>query len=190
MGRFRGLLDKVKDKAADRLGLRPEPRPSNSKPVPEDWNQAYKEAPSTTRSTDFTVRFENLDVELQVARGTTILDAALAGDVDLNHYCGGMASCGSCLVTVVSGKVSGLDDMEEATLDVVLEDDRTDRTSIRQPVGTDDLTPPALSQLIKDLLAFEDLLAGAAIEELLVERNRQLLVLREIVALQAGPAML
>ncbi len=123
MGRFRGLLDKVKDKAADRLGLRPEPRPSNSKPVPEDWNQAYKEAPSTTRSTDFTVRFENLDVELQVARGTTILDAALAGDVDLNHYCGGMCSCGSCRIVLVSGEVSPRDSMEEATLSVVQEEE-------------------------------------------------------------------
>jgi len=121
VGRFRGLLGKVKDKAADRLGLRSEPRPSSSKPVPENWNQAYKEAPSAARSTDFTVRFENLDVELQVARGTTILDAALAGDVDLNHYCGGMCSCGSCRIVLVSGEVSPKDSMEDATLSVVQE---------------------------------------------------------------------
>ena len=94
--------------------------------VPDDWNRADKKAPVAEAVADGppSIRFDNLDIDVAVDAGTTILDAAIKGGLDLNHYCGGMASCGSCMVTVVSGKVSEMDDMEEATLDVVLEDDR------------------------------------------------------------------
>ena len=38
-----------------------------------------------------------------VPGGTSILAGALALDVDLNHYCGGMCSCGTCRVVIVAG---------------------------------------------------------------------------------------
>lgn len=91
--------------------------------TPDDWNRADKKAEVAVDGPS-SVCFENLGSTQECESGTTILDAAIAAGIDLNHYCGGMASCGSCMVTVVSGKVSELDDMEEATLDVVLEDDR------------------------------------------------------------------
>jgi len=90
--------------------------------TPDDWNRADQQP--AVEDGPGSVCFQNLDITHACDSGTTILDAAIAAGIDLNHYCGGMASCGSCMVTVVSGKVSELDDMEEATLDVVLEDDR------------------------------------------------------------------
>lgn len=91
--------------------------------TPDDWNRADQKA-TVVADGPASVCFENHDTTQACESGTTILDVAIAAGVDLNHYCGGMASCGSCMVTVVSGQVSELDDMEEATLDVVLEDDR------------------------------------------------------------------
>ena len=38
-----------------------------------------------------------------VADGTSILAAALAAQVDLDHFCGGNRSCGTCRVEIVSG---------------------------------------------------------------------------------------
>ncbi len=94
--------------------------------TPDDWNRADKKEPVEGAAADGppSIRFDNLDIAVDVDPGTTILDAAVKAGIDLNHYCGGMASCGSCMVTIVSGKVSEMDDMEEATLDVVMEDDR------------------------------------------------------------------
>ncbi len=91
--------------------------------TPDDWNRADQKT-AVAADGPSSVCFENLGKTEACESGSTILEAAIAAGIDLNHYCGGMASCGSCLVTVVSGKVSELDDMEEATLDVVLEDDR------------------------------------------------------------------
>ncbi len=108
MGLVRKLLGKVRDKVV-----------AEERPVPKDWNQAVKERPAA--GTDVTLTFANLDVTTTVKRGTSILDAALDADVDLNHYCGGMCSCGSCRIVLISGDVSGIDRMERATLDVVKE---------------------------------------------------------------------
>lgn len=72
--------------------------------------------------------FEGLGPEREVQPGTTVLEAAIAADVHLNHYCGGMASCGSCRIEVVAGveNLSPLDAFEMSTLDMVKEnpDDR------------------------------------------------------------------
>jgi 2Fe-2S ferredoxin len=38
-----------------------------------------------------------------VASGTSILEAALAARVDLDHFCGGNRSCGTCRVEIVAG---------------------------------------------------------------------------------------
>lgn len=40
---------------------------------------------------------------LAVPDGTTILVAARSADVDISHYCGGMASCGTCRIVVREG---------------------------------------------------------------------------------------
>ena len=121
---FGKLFRKVKGKLDDA----PRERPVTDS-VGAGWNDAYKGASSPAEVTAATgagpvIVFDNLDVRLEVKKGTTILDAAIAADIDLNHYCGGMASCGSCRVQVLAGSsVSEMDMMEEATLDVVLEND-------------------------------------------------------------------
>ncbi len=53
-----------------------------------------------------------------VPGGTTILQAARHLKVDLDHFCGGHASCGTCRVEVVDGEqsLSGMGGMEEMTL--------------------------------------------------------------------------
>lgn len=40
---------------------------------------------------------------IEVKGGSTILAGAIGGGVDISHYCGGMASCGTCKVAVVAG---------------------------------------------------------------------------------------
>ena len=48
------------------------------------------------------VRFADAG-EGTIEAGATLLQAALALDVDLDHFCGGSCSCGTCRVEVVSG---------------------------------------------------------------------------------------
>lgn len=50
------------------------------------------------------VRFEgDQSGVVEVEDGATLLSAALALNLDVNHYCGGYCSCGTCRVEVVSG---------------------------------------------------------------------------------------
>ena len=53
-----------------------------------------------------------------VERGATLLEAANSLDVDVDHYCGGNASCGTCRVEIVDGErsLSRRQEMEEAAL--------------------------------------------------------------------------
>jgi uncharacterized 2Fe-2S/4Fe-4S cluster protein (DUF4445 family) len=53
-----------------------------------------------------TVDFEPLGRRAQVARETTLLEAARQAGVGLNAICGGAGACGACRVRVVAGKVS------------------------------------------------------------------------------------
>ncbi len=48
------------------------------------------------------IRFTDA-AEGRVEAGTTLLQAAIALDVDLDHFCGGSCSCGTCRVEVIAG---------------------------------------------------------------------------------------
>ena len=50
----------------------------------------------------FTLTVDGL-ATIEVKGGSTILAAAIRSGVDISHYCGGMGSCGTCKVAVVSG---------------------------------------------------------------------------------------
>ncbi|MFB6290276.1 MAG: ASKHA domain-containing protein [Candidatus Bipolaricaulia bacterium] len=54
-----------------------------------------------------TVKFSVLDqeVEVEVSKGTTLLDAASRADLQLNSICGGEGICGKCKVIVDTGEV-------------------------------------------------------------------------------------
>jgi ferredoxin, 2Fe-2S len=56
----------------------------------------------------FSLEFEG-HAPIPVPGGTTILAGAGAAGVDLDHYCGGMASCGTCKVSVVTGAENLMD---------------------------------------------------------------------------------
>jgi 2Fe-2S ferredoxin len=43
------------------------------------------------------------DQQVEVPLYSTILDAAVLLDLDLDHYCGGNCSCGSCRIKVLAG---------------------------------------------------------------------------------------
>lgn len=137
MGRLRDLLGKITGRTAgqpsaatatpseDRSG---DPSPGHPlDPIPARWNQVIKESPKPDVDVPVvTVRIEGTDLKASVPLGTTLLDAAIDAGSDLDHYCGGMCSCGSCRLEIVAGKVSAIEDMEESTLDIVreLETDR------------------------------------------------------------------
>jgi len=50
---------------------------------------------------------DGVERRVRGAAGDRLLDLAKAGGVDLSHYCGGQASCGTCRVEVLDG--AGLD---------------------------------------------------------------------------------
>lgn len=115
------MLRKFVGKVLGRFGG--EPAQPVTRSTPDDWNRVDK-PPVAARTGELSLTFSNLGVTVKVARGVSILDAANAAGLDLNHYCGGMCSCGSCRVVLLSGEVSPKDSMEDATLGVVLEDER------------------------------------------------------------------
>jgi ferredoxin len=132
VGRFRDLLGKVASRAAGEQSpvgaARSEDRSDDADsshpldPIPARWNQVVKESPAAGEGvTLVTVRIEGTDLEASVPLGTTLLDAAIQAGSDLDHYCGGMCSCGSCRLEIVTGNVSAIEPMEESTLDIVRE---------------------------------------------------------------------
>ncbi len=91
------------------------------------------------------VRFDNLDKELQVPPGTTLLEAAALVGINMPQVCGRNANCGTCLTTVLSGEVSAVEADERATLDVVGEH-HLDRLACRASV----LSGPVLVEYLED----------------------------------------
>ncbi len=73
-------------------------------------------APTRVSTGPVEVRFGATTV--RVERGTTVLEAAEAGRLDLRHYCGGNSSCGTCRVVIVRGhrNLSRREGMEEMAL--------------------------------------------------------------------------
>lgn len=65
-------------------------------------------------------------VEGEVAPGTTVLEACLALGVDLEHCCGGEATCGTCRITVLQGPrgLSRIDGKEANALSAFAEGER------------------------------------------------------------------
>lgn len=56
-----------------------------------------------------------LNRTVEVADGTSILEAAMTHGVDLEHACGGHCACATCHVYVVSG--NGLPEVEDLEAD-------------------------------------------------------------------------
>ena len=80
-----------------------------------------------TDSPTITVRVAGSNDRVTLAQGQTILDAALAQGVDIDHACGGVCACSTCHVKINSGfdcfseaSEEELDQLDEAR-DVALE---------------------------------------------------------------------
>lgn len=76
-------------------------------------NPYVEDAETRLPTRKYTVRFEPLGVEIEVdpaelpygrdGKPGSILDIALAHDIDLDHACGGVCACSTCHVVVRSG---------------------------------------------------------------------------------------
>jgi 2Fe-2S ferredoxin len=58
-----------------------------------------------------TVTFIPLNKTVEVEEGTTILEACLDNEIDLEHACGGFCACTTCHVIIKKGE-SSLSEME------------------------------------------------------------------------------
>lgn len=65
------------------------------------------------------ILFRNKDRKVEVAKGVSILDAAMENRVPIYHTCGGNASCSTCRVLIVKGaeNLSPIESAEEQVLD-------------------------------------------------------------------------
>jgi 2Fe-2S ferredoxin len=54
------------------------------------------------------VKFENMNKEVTIQQGETILKAANKGRVALNHRCGGNGSCNTCKINIDSTNINSV----------------------------------------------------------------------------------
>ena len=64
----------------------------------------------------FLVDLQPVGRRVQVSKGATLLEAAQAAGVELVAVCGGNASCGTCRVRLVDGRLTNINLIEEAEL--------------------------------------------------------------------------
>ena len=67
------------------------------------------------------IRFMPMDIVVESEEGASVLQTALANDIDLEHACGGFCACTTCHVIVDKGvdSMSEMDFDEEDKLDEV-----------------------------------------------------------------------
>ncbi len=85
------------------------------------------------------VRFLPLDVEVEVAEGTSILDVALENDIRIDHNCGGNCACSTCHVVIEEGygSLNEVTEDEEDMLDEADDLSETSRLACQAKVTTD-----------------------------------------------------
>ncbi len=64
------------------------------------------------------IRFLPLDIEIEAAEGTAVLDAALDNNIRIDHNCGGNCACSTCQVIVEEG-FDTLNEMSEDEIDML-----------------------------------------------------------------------
>ena len=50
-----------------------------------------------------TVQFLPMDTTVEIAEGTSLLEAARIADIEIESECGGAGTCGNCIVRILSG---------------------------------------------------------------------------------------
>lgn len=88
-----------------------------------------------------TFRSPMQEVTVEVAAGTTILDAAEACGAQVGHSCGGVCACSTCHVWVKKGfdSLSEQDDMELDRLDLAYDVKPNSRLSCQSKVDGEDV---------------------------------------------------
>lgn len=81
------------------------------------------------------------DLSVEVAEGTSLLDAAEACDAQVGHSCGGVCACSTCHVWVKKGldSLSAQDDLEMDRLDLAFDVRAASRLGCQAKVGSEDL---------------------------------------------------
>jgi 2Fe-2S ferredoxin len=81
------------------------------------------------------------DVTVEVAAGTSLLDAAEAGHAQVGHSCGGVCACSTCHVWVRKGleSLSAQDDLEMDRLDLAFDVRASSRLGCQAKVGEADV---------------------------------------------------
>jgi len=72
----------------------------------------------TKSSISLTVLPEN--VVVQASQGSTILDALLKAEIEIDHSCGGMGTCGTCRIFVEKG-LENFVEPHEAEQEIILD---------------------------------------------------------------------
>ncbi len=87
------------------------------------------------------VRFLPMDITVETEEGASILQTALANDIDLEHACGGFCACTTCHVIVKEGEptLSEMDFDEEDKLDEVELVTLKSRLGCQAKMGTADI---------------------------------------------------
>jgi ferredoxin, 2Fe-2S len=81
------------------------------------------------------------DLTVEVAEGTSLLEAAEAGNAQVGHSCGGVCACSTCHVFVRKGltSLSEQDDLEMDRLDLAFDVRASSRLGCQAKVGTEDV---------------------------------------------------
>lgn len=87
------------------------------------------------------IRFMPMDITVASEEGASILQTALANDIDLEHACGGFCACTTCHVIVKEGgdSLSEMDFDEEDKLDEVEMVTLKSRLGCQAKMGADDI---------------------------------------------------
>ncbi|MDX2013982.1 MAG: 2Fe-2S iron-sulfur cluster-binding protein [Myxococcaceae bacterium] len=81
------------------------------------------------------------DLTVEVAKGTSLLDAAEEAHAQVGHSCGGVCACSTCHVWVKKGldSLSEQDDLEMDRLDLAFDVRATSRLGCQAKVGDEDV---------------------------------------------------
>lgn len=81
------------------------------------------------------------DLTVEVAEGTSLLDAAEEVHAQVGHSCGGVCACSTCHVFVRKGlaSLSEQDDLEMDRLDLAFDVRASSRLGCQAKVGTEDV---------------------------------------------------
>lgn len=67
------------------------------------------------RSIDAKITLPEKNVEFTVRTPITVLEALRSNNIDIDHFCGGICSCGTCIVQV-DGQLSSIHSREKLVL--------------------------------------------------------------------------